>query len=74
MPSKARLALLHTLLDAHDIPPGHLYPGHCNRSEALLDDASALAKRKAYVDIDSTEGGWPAGCAITGRTAARPSG
>lgn len=56
-PGKSRLRLLHTLLDEHDLPAGHLYPAHCNRSEALLDDAIALARRGAWVDIDTTEAG-----------------
>ncbi|MDP9309481.1 MAG: amidohydrolase family protein [Chloroflexota bacterium] len=47
-----RLALLNALLDEHDIPPRHLYPTHITRSEALMDEAIALAKRGAYVDID----------------------
>lgn len=54
-PGKKRLALLHELLDNYDIPPASLYPTHINRNEALIDDGIALAKRGAYVDMDTTE-------------------
>jgi beta-aspartyl-dipeptidase (metallo-type) len=54
-PGKARLSLLNDLLDKHEIAPQTLYPTHCNRTQALLDDAIAFAKRGAYVDIDTTE-------------------
>lgn len=50
--SERRLSLLNALLDEHDIPPRHLYPTHITRSEALMDEAIALATRGAYVDID----------------------
>lgn len=54
-PGKKRLALLHDLLDNYDVPPECLYPTHINRNEALIDDGIALAKRGAYVDMDTTE-------------------
>jgi beta-aspartyl-dipeptidase (metallo-type) len=54
-PGKKRLALLHKLLDTYDIPPACLYPTHINRNEALIDDGIALAKRGAYLDMDTTE-------------------
>jgi len=55
-PSKQRLALLHELLERYDIEPKTLYPTHCERSTELMDEAIALAKRGAYVDIDTIEG------------------
>ena len=54
-PGKERLRLLHRLLDEHEIAPECLYPTHIGRSEALMDDAIALAKRGAFVDIDTVE-------------------
>jgi beta-aspartyl-dipeptidase (metallo-type) len=54
-PGKQRLCLLHQLLDNYDIPPACLYPTHTNRNESVLDDAIALAKRGAYVDMDTVE-------------------
>ena len=53
--SSQRLALLHRMLDEDTIPPASIYATHINRSAALLDDAIALAKRGAFVDIDTTE-------------------
>lgn len=59
---KSLLSPLHALLDEYsEIPPEHLYATHISRSEALMDDAIALAKRGAYVDIDTYDpdiGGW----------------
>ncbi len=54
-PSKKRLSLLHELLDNYEVPAKCLYPTHINRNEALIDDGIALAKRGAYVDMDTTE-------------------
>ncbi|HUS17245.1 MAG TPA: beta-aspartyl-peptidase [Chloroflexia bacterium] len=54
-PGAARLSLLHRLLDEHDISPDHLYATHVERSPELMDDAIALARRGAYVDIDVVE-------------------
>ncbi len=54
-PSDQRLALLHQLLDQYDVPPESLYPTHNERSEALMDEAIALAQRGAYVDMDTIE-------------------
>ncbi len=50
-----RLSLLHELLDKHDIPPRYLYPTHINRTLELMDDAIALARRGAYVDLDTVD-------------------
>ena len=52
---KRRLALLHELLDCFDVPPSSIYPTHVNRSEALVDDAIALVRRGAFVDMDTVE-------------------
>ena len=52
----ARLGQLHALLDHHAVPARHLYPTHLSRSEALLDDGIALARRGAFVDVDTVEG------------------
>ena len=37
-------ARLHELLDCFDMPPSSIYPTHVNRTEALVDDAIALAQ------------------------------
>ncbi len=52
---KRRLALLHELLDCFDVPPSSIYPTHVNRTEALVDDAIALTRRGAFVDMDTVE-------------------
>jgi len=52
---EGRLGLLNTLLDEYDVPPYCLYPTHIGRSEALMKEAIALAKRGCFVDIDTTE-------------------
>lgn len=52
---KARLSLLHKLLDEHDLPPEALYAGHITRSRELMEDAIRLAARGAYVDMDTVE-------------------
>ena len=54
---KQRLRLLHTLLDQYEIRPDTIYATHINRSNALVDDAIALAERGAYVDIDAADVG-----------------
>ena len=53
---EARLAQLHALLDRHVVPARHLYPTHLNRTDALLDDGIALARRGSFVDVDTVEG------------------
>jgi beta-aspartyl-dipeptidase (metallo-type) len=52
-----RLALLRELLDDphYEIKVEWFYPTHIERSEALMDEAMALAKRGAFVDIDTVE-------------------
>ncbi|HEX6289626.1 MAG TPA: hypothetical protein VFZ66_10575 [Herpetosiphonaceae bacterium] len=54
-PGKKRLSLLTELLDQHETPPQYLYPTHINRSEALMDEAIALARRGAFVDLDTVD-------------------
>ncbi len=55
-PSQERLSLLQALLDKFDIEPRTLYPTHNERSAELMDDAIKLARRGAFVDIDTIEG------------------
>lgn len=57
---KQRLAHLHTLLDDYELPPANLYVTHISRNQALFDDAIALAKKGAFVDItaDAETGKW----------------
>lgn len=54
-PGRARLSLLHELLDRYEVSAAHLYATHINRNRALMDDAIALA-RGAYLDLDTVEG------------------
>ena len=54
-PSERRLSILHRLLDDYDIPPRYVYATHITRSRELMDDAVALAKRGAWVDIDTVD-------------------
>ncbi|MRG84967.1 beta-aspartyl-peptidase [Salinibacillus xinjiangensis] len=59
-PGKEYLSLLHQLLEEYEIPASQLYATHITRSQRLLDDAIALAKKGAYVDMtaDSKTGEW----------------
>jgi len=54
-PGRGRLSLLHDLLDCYDVSAAHLYATHINRSRELMDDAITLARRGAYVDLDTVE-------------------
>jgi beta-aspartyl-dipeptidase (metallo-type) len=54
-PSSRRLAILRALMDEHDIPAKYVYPTHIGRSEALMDEAIALAKGGCFVDVDTVE-------------------
>ncbi len=54
---KQHLQLLHTILDEYEIAPESLYATHLSRSEALMDDAIALSRRGAFIDMDSADGG-----------------
>ena len=56
-PGPRLLKIVHTLLDDFDISAPHLYATHISRSPELLDDAIRLAKRGAFVDIDTVEPG-----------------
>jgi beta-aspartyl-dipeptidase (metallo-type) len=50
-----RLAPLCELIEQFRIPASWLYPTHVERSEALMDEAIALAHRGAHVDVDIVE-------------------
>ncbi|HEX8825311.1 MAG TPA: amidohydrolase family protein [Archangium sp.] len=56
-PGRARMSQLHQLLDEYEVRPECLYATHANRTEALMDDAIALAHRGAYIDLDTVDGG-----------------
>lgn len=48
---ESRLAPLREALAGSDLPVDTFYPTHINRSSALLQEAAALARDGAYVDI-----------------------
>lgn len=53
---KEKLGILHRLLDEYDeIPPHVIHATHITRSKELIEDAVRLAKRGAYVDMDTIE-------------------
>jgi beta-aspartyl-dipeptidase (metallo-type) len=52
---KEKLGILHALLDQYDVPAKNLHATHITRSNELIEDAVALAKRGAYVDMDTIE-------------------
>lgn len=54
-PGKKRLSLLKTLLEDHEVPIESLYPTHINRSQELMNEAIDLARRGAFVDIDTVD-------------------
>lgn len=54
-----RLSLLNALLDEHEIPPRQLYPTHISRSDELMNEAIALARRGAFVDLDTVDDDLP---------------
>jgi beta-aspartyl-dipeptidase (metallo-type) len=54
-PGGKRLALLRQLIDEFDVKHEWLYPTHVERSEELMDEAIALARRGATVDVDVVE-------------------
>jgi beta-aspartyl-dipeptidase (metallo-type) len=54
-PGEKRLALLRDLVDQYEIEPSSIYVTHITRSEALMDEAIALAERGAFVDMDAVE-------------------
>jgi beta-aspartyl-dipeptidase (metallo-type) len=52
-----RLKRLRELLDGdYPVTPEMLYPTHVERTEALMDEAIALAKLGAHADVDTVEG------------------
>ena len=54
-PGQSRLALLHALLDQYEVSAAHLYATHINRSWELMDEAIPLARRGAYIDLDTID-------------------
>jgi beta-aspartyl-dipeptidase (metallo-type) len=54
-PGKRRLQVLREVVDRFEVPARHLYPTHVMRSEALMDEAIALATRGAFVDMDTID-------------------
>jgi beta-aspartyl-dipeptidase (metallo-type) len=52
-PGEDRLHLLREVLDGFEMEPASIYPTHIERSEKLVDEAVALAKRGCTVDIDT---------------------
>ena len=56
-PGRARLSLLHTLLEQHEVVPECLYVTHANRTHALMEDAIALSHRGCFVDMDTVDPG-----------------
>jgi beta-aspartyl-dipeptidase (metallo-type) len=56
-PGRARMSQLHELLDTYEVRPECLYATHANRTDELLDDAIALSRRGAYVDMDTVDPG-----------------
>lgn len=52
---RKRLQVLNALLEQHEIPSRCVYPTHITNSEALMDEAIALANRGCFVDIDTVE-------------------
>lgn len=52
-----RLKRLRELLDGdYAVTPEMLYPTHVERTDALMDEAIALAARGSHVDVDTVEG------------------
>lgn len=54
-PGRQRLSCLHALLDQHEVTPAAIYATHINRTPELLVDAIGLARRGAFVDIDTVD-------------------
>jgi beta-aspartyl-dipeptidase (metallo-type) len=53
------LQLLRRLLDEHEIAPQYVYPTHINRTDDLLAEGVALARRGCFVDMDTVDGDFP---------------
>jgi beta-aspartyl-dipeptidase (metallo-type) len=56
---KHGLQLLRDLLDQHEIAPRAIYPTHINRTDTLLAEGIALARRGCFVDMDTVDGELP---------------
>jgi len=54
---ESRLAPLRKILDEFDIEASWLYPTHVSRTTKLLDEAIALTKLGAHVDVDTVDTG-----------------
>ncbi|KAA9291694.1 beta-aspartyl-peptidase [Aerococcus urinae] len=54
-PNKGRLKFLFKALDETDIPVTTFLPTHCGRSQELVDEAIAFAKRGGTFDITGSE-------------------
>lgn len=54
-PNKGRLEFLFKALDETDIPVTTFLPTHCGRSQELVDEAIAFAKRDGTFDITGSE-------------------
>lgn len=53
---KEKLGILHRLLDEYSELPAHiLHATHITRSKELIEDAVRLARRGAYVDMDTID-------------------
>lgn len=51
----SRLRPLRDVLEGFNVEPGWFYPTHVERTEKLMEEAIALAKRGMPVDIDTVE-------------------
>jgi beta-aspartyl-dipeptidase (metallo-type) len=56
-PGRALMKPLHALLDGYEVAPECIYATHANRSDELMDDAIALSRRGAFVDVDTVDPG-----------------
>ncbi|WNG49697.1 beta-aspartyl-peptidase [Archangium minus] len=56
-PGRTLLKPLHELLDRYEVVPECLYVTHANRTDALMEDAIALSRRGAFVDVDTVDPG-----------------
>jgi beta-aspartyl-dipeptidase (metallo-type) len=52
---RSRLGVVRAVLEQHEVPPDHLHVVHISRSEALMDEAIALAERGVHVGIDTVD-------------------
>ncbi|MCT8138277.1 beta-aspartyl-peptidase [Anaerobacillus sp. CMMVII] len=59
-PGKQRLQFLHQIMEEYEIPAAKIYCTHITRSPELMNDAIALAKKGAFVDMTaaSDTGEW----------------